>query len=249
MTALDALAIAGVGLVAGTMNAVVGSGSLITFPTLLALGYPPVLANVSNKLGLVPGNASGAWGYRPELRTQSRRRLAALALLGAAGGGGGAALLLVTPSDSFQSVVPWLILLATVLVVVQPWISRRVAARGRGEAGGAVLAVALGLAAIYGGYFGAGQGVLYLSTLAILLAEDLQHLNAVKNLLGVVVNGVAALVFVSTTDVDFAVAGLLAAGSVVGGRFGVLVARRLPPLAFRVIIVAVGTAATVRLLV
>src|SRR5690606_24952535 len=170
------------GLAAGTINAVVGSGSLITFPTLLWVGLPPVVANVSNTVGLVPGSMSGAWGYRRELSGQRSRliRLASATLTGAVVG---AALLLVLPPGVFAAVVPALILLACVMVAIQPWLVRRLTDRPRREHGGPLVWIFVFATGIYGGYFGAAQGVLLIAVLALGLDETLQRVNAAKNVL------------------------------------------------------------------
>ena len=253
MSPAAALAILGVGLAAGTLNTIVGSGSLITFPTLLALGYPPVVANVSNTVGLVPGSVSGAIGYRKELAGQRGRllRLGAASLLG---GTTGAVLLLVLPSEAFDTIVPVLIGLGVLLVVTGPGISRRVAARaesrgGLPEHGAWWVWPAVAAAGAYGGYFGAAQGVLLVAILGIGVADSLQRHNATKNVLAGLVNAVAALVFIAVADVDWRAAGLIAAGSVVGAQLGATVGRRLPPLALRAVIVLVGVTALVVLLV
>ncbi len=189
MSLWEALAVFAAGIGAGTINTIVGSGTLITFPVLLATGLPPITANVSNALGLVPGSVSGAIGYRRELKGQKKRvlRLGAAALVG---GLVGAILLLALPSDAFDAIVPVLIGLALVLVLLQPRIAAAVKRRREqtgAEAhpdGGPALLVGLLLASTYGGYFGAAQGVLYLSLMGLLLHDDLQRVNAVKNILG-----------------------------------------------------------------
>ena len=246
---LAALAVLGVGLAAGTLNTIVGSGSLITFPTLLALGYPPVVANVSNTVGLVTGSISGAIGYRRELEGQ-RRRLRVLGVASLAGGLTGGLLLLALPASVFEDVVPALILVACVLVALQPRLARRVAA---GDAprlhGGPPLFVAVFLTGVYGGYFGAAQGVMLIAILGIFLDDSLQRLNAAKNVLAALVNGIAALLFIVFADVDWAAAGLLAAGAIVGGQVGAGVGRRISPGWLRAVIVVVGVAVAVRLLV
>ena len=281
---LRALAIFAAGLAAGTINTVVGSGTLITFPTLLAFGYPPVLANVSNNVGLVPGVASGVYGYRAELGGQ-RRRLLRLGSASVCGGLVGAILLLTLPQSAFKSIVPALIGVAVVMVVIQPRLARWVAERQRarsagataatvagasadaaahapaapavavaavpavGEAiGGPVLWVLVFLAGIYGGYFGAAQGVLLIGMLGIALNDSLQRINAAKNVLAGLVNGLAAVVFIIATHIDWGVAGLIAAGSIIGGQVGARVGRRLPPWGLRVVIVCVGIAALIKLL-
>jgi hypothetical protein len=249
MSALEALAIVGVGLAAGTINTIVGSGSLITFPTLLAFGFTPVVANVSNTVGLVPGSLSGAIAYRTELRGQ-RPRLLVLGAASVAGGITGAVLLLVLPGSVFRHVVPALILVACVLVALQPRLSAQLSERGDRHAhGGPALFGSVFATGVYGGYFGAAQGVILLSLLGIFFADDLQRLNAAKNVLAFLVNGVAALLFMAFAHIAWEAAGLLAAGSVVGGQVGGIVGRRLPAPLLRGVIIAVGVAAAVALLV
>jgi len=250
MSLTDALIIVVAGLLAGTMNTIVGAGSLITFPTLLALGYAPVTANVSNTVGVLWGSVSGAIGYRRELRGQ-RRRVLVLGSASLLGGILGGVLLLTLPSRVFRGVVPVLILVACGLVIVQPRLSRWVAGRRRKpvEHGGAVLYAGIFATGVYGGYFGAAQGVILLALLGIFIADDLQRLNGVKNVLAVIANGVAALLFVFAAHVVWEVALLIALGSVVGGQVGAHVGRRLPEQVLRVVIVAVGLVAAVRLMV
>ena len=242
------LAVALAGLAAGTINTVVGSGTLITFPVLLAVGYPPVLANVSNTVGLVPGSASGAFGYRAELAGQRPRllRLGSASVIGAVLG---AAALLVLPAAAFQAVVPVLIGLACVLVVLQPRLSGWLARRGRiahPHGGWQLYAGVLG-AGVYGGYFGAAQGVLLIAVMGLLLDEDLQRINAAKNVLAGLVNLVAASVFIAVTDVAWLAAGLIALGAVVGGHLGAQVGRRVPPQWLRGFVVLVGVVAIVKI--
>jgi uncharacterized protein len=255
----EALAIFGAGVAAGAVNAIVGSGSLITFPTLLAFGFPPVLANVSNNVGLVPGNISGAFGYRRELAGQ-RSRLSRLGVIAAAGSVGGAVALLTLPSASFRFIVPVLILVACALVLVQPWLSvriierrkRRAAAAGASADGGERISPVLGAgvlaSAAYGGYFGAAQGVLVIGLLGTFLDESLQRVNGAKNALVTVVNGVAAIVYISFTHVDWLVALLIAVGSAAGGLTGARYGRRLPPLALRIFVVVIGLVSAVKLI-
>ena len=249
MSPFEAIAILAAGFAAGTINTIVGSGSLLTFPTLLAFGYSPVVANVSNTVGLVPGSISGAVGYRRELRGQGRR-VALLSLVGAAGGLTGAVLLLALPATSFERVVPFLILGACLLVALQPRLSRTVAERRSANAREHPLPLLGGvfLTGIYGGYFGAAQGVILFALLGIFLPDDIQRLNALKNVIAAVVNGVAGVVFVLVAPVSWPPALLLAAGAIVGGQVGALVGRRLPPTALRGTIVVVGTIVGVRLL-
>jgi uncharacterized membrane protein YfcA len=233
------------GMAAGTINTVVGSGTLITFPTLLAFGVPPVTANVSNTIGLVPGVASGIVGYRRELSGQRARmrRLGSASLLG---GVIGALLLLVLPEGAFSAIVPALILVGLVLVVLQPRVSRWVDSRhegARGEFGPWWVWPAVFGTGVYGGYFGAAQGVILMGVLGIGIAESLQRLNGLKNVLAGLVNGIAGLIFVFVADVDWTVVALIAAGSIVGGQVGATVGRRLPAVVLRVVIVVVGLAA------
>ena len=247
-----AILLAGIG--AGTINTVVGSGSLITFPTLVALGYPPLISNVSNNIGLVPGALSGAYGYRRELEGQ-RLRLRRLMPASALGALAGSSLLLVLPSDVFDSVVIVLIVLALVLVVTQPRISRRLQARRQASETAHlhrdVTPVVIGLVAlagVYGGYFGAAQGIILIATLGIFVDDSLQRLNGCKNMLSLTVNSVAAVVFVLTTEIDWAVVGVIAIGSTIGGQVGAKVGRRLDPRILRGVIVCVGLVALVRLI-
>ncbi|MBD0694482.1 sulfite exporter TauE/SafE family protein [Streptomyces sp. CBMA123] len=251
MTLWEAIAVLVAGVGAGMINVIVGSGTLITFPVLLAVGIPPVTANVSNSFGLVPGSLSGVIGYRRELADQGRRlrRMGTASLLG---GLLGALLLIKLPSGAFDAIVPALILLALVLVVIQPRVAKAVAARRRADGdpdGGAALLVGVFLTGIYGGYFGAAQGVLLLALMGMLLQEDLQRINAVKNALALIVNGVAALFFLFTSTVNWTAAGLIAVGSLAGGLLGAKVGRRLPPAALRGVIVVVGLVAVTKLLV
>ena len=254
MSPAGALAVFAAGLAAGTINTIVGSGSLITFPTLLTLGYSPVVANVSNTVGLVPGSLSGVIGYRRELVGQ-RSRLVYLGSASAVGGLTGAILLLVLPGTVFRRVVPILILVACALVAAQPRLSARLAKR-RSEAGGPepshggpALLVTVFLTGVYGGYFGAAQGVILIALLGIFLEDHLQRLNAAKNMLALLVNGVAALLFIVFAHVAWDVAGVLAAGAVIGGQVGATVGRRLPASLLRGIVVVVGTGVAIRLLV
>jgi len=240
MSLLAALAVVGVGLVAGTINTIVGSGSLLTFPTLLALGFGPIVANVSNTVGLVPGSASGAVAYRAELRGQ-RPRLLVLGTASLAGGVAGASLLLALPGSVFRHVVPVLILVACALVAVQPRLAARLAERHeRHPHGGAALFASVFATGVYGGYFGAAQGVILVSLLGIFIDDHLQRLNATKNVLALIVNGVAAVLFIALSHVSWEAAGLIAAGSVVGGQVGGTVGRRIPAPVLRAVIIVVG---------
>jgi uncharacterized membrane protein YfcA len=244
------LAVLLAGTAAGAVNTIVGSGTLITFPVLLAVGYPPVLANVTNTVGLTPGSVSGAVGYRSELAGQ-RARLVSLGVASVLGGLTGAILLLTLPPGAFRAIVPVLIAISLVLVLLQSRLSRRLAASAppdRPARGGAALHAGVYGAGIYGGYFGAAQGVLLIGLLGLFLHEDLQRINAAKNVLAALVNGMAALVFVAVSDVAWSAAGLIAVGSVIGGQLGASVGRRVPSPVLRALIVVVGVIAIVKIL-
>jgi uncharacterized membrane protein YfcA len=249
VTLLHALIIVAVGLIAGTVNTIVGAGSLLTFPTLLALGYAPVLANVSNTVGLISGSVSGAVGYRRELKGQAHRILVLVPAI-LIGTIIGASLLLALPGSAFRRVVPILILFAVVLVLVQPSVARRRAERGvRREHPGPLLQVGTFLTSIYGGYFGAAQGVVLLGLFGITLDDDVQRLNAAKNVVAAMINAVGAVFFIVRTTIAWDVAGLLLLGSTVGGQVGAVVGRRLPPEVLRVTVAIVGTAVAIKLLI
>lgn len=251
MTWLEQLAVFGAGIAAGGINTIVGSGTLITFPVLLAVGLPPVTANVSNTVGIAPGSLSGAIGYRRELAGQRVRliRLGTASLLGAAVG---AALLLTLPEGAFAAIVPVLIIAALVLVVMQPrlaaWVKERRDADTGPVHGGPVLFAAVFATGIYGGYFGAAQGVLLLGLLGVFVHEDIQRLNGVKNVLALLVNALAAVIFIVIAQIDWQAVALIAVGAVIGGQLGAKLGRRLPPNVLRAVIVVVGCTAVVRLL-
>jgi uncharacterized membrane protein YfcA len=237
------------GICAGTINTVVGSGTLVTFPVLLGVGVPPVTANVSNSVGLFPGSMVGAWGYRRELEGQ-RERGVKLGIASVIGAVIGAILLLVLPAGAFKAIVPALIFLALVLVVFGKQITARLAhTKHRPSERTTPLLLGLTLVSgIYGGYFGAAQGVVLMGIFGILLAEPLQRQNGLKNLMAGLVNLVAAIVFSLTAEVDWAAAGLIALGAMIGGVLGARIGRRLPPAALRAVIVVIGVAANVKLL-
>jgi hypothetical protein len=248
MTALEIAAIFAAGVAAGTINTIVGSGSLITFPTLLAFGFKPLDANVSNTVGLVPGSLSGAFGYRRELVGQRSRGIR----LGVASGAGGltGALLLLAFPGAFAAIVPILIAVALVLVAAGPRLSRALTTHRHADAHRSwPLMVLFYATAIYGGYFGAGMGIIMIALLTIFLPDNIQRLNGLKNLLAALINGVAGILFVCVAPVHWDVALLIALGSILGGQIGSTVGRRLPAPALRVAIICVGLVAEVRLLV
>ncbi|GIH80413.1 sulfite exporter TauE/SafE family protein [Planobispora longispora] len=256
MTPWEAVAVFAAGIGAGGINAVVGSGSLITFPTMVAVGLPPIVANVSNNIGLVPGSLTGALGYRAELKGQRDRliRLGLGSLLGSLIGG---VLLLSLPERTFTVVVSVLIGLACVLVVLQPRLSAWVSAWREHEHphGGPWLWLGVFAGGIYGGYFGAAQGVLLIGLLGIFLDDDLQRVNAAKNVLALVVNATAAVLFIladaldlfAGAVVDWTAVLLVAAGATIGGFLGAKVGRKLPAPVLRGFIVCVGIAAIIKL--
>jgi uncharacterized protein len=246
------------GVAAGAINAIVGSGTLITFPTLVTLGYPPVTATMSNAVGLVAGSSSGAWGYRRELRGQWRRlRWQMFASL--TGSALGAWLLLHLPEKVFTEIVPVLLVIALVLVVVGPriqtWAKRRAEAKGHPAdhvppgrmAALVLLTFAVG---VYGGYFTAAQGILLMGVMGALLPEDVQRMNAAKNVLALIVNVVAAVAYMTVAfdRISWLAAGLIAMGSLIGGFLGAHYGRRLPPNGLRAVIVVVGLIGLYRLL-
>jgi len=238
------------GLFAGTINTVVGSGTLVTFPVLLGVGLSPVTANVSNTVGLFPGSFVGAYGYRRELEGQRSRALT-LGVASALGAVAGAILLLTLPAGAFKDIVPVLIVLALLLVVFGKRLTAWLASRGHTASDGVrwplwLLVFGTG---VYGGYFGAAQGVLLMGFLGIFLAESIQRQNGLKNVLAGLVNLVAAIVFVCTAHVDWAAAGLIAVGSIAGGVLGAKIGRKLSPTVLRGLIVVVGVAAIVKLIV
>ncbi len=246
------------GFGAGAINALVGSGTLITFPTLVALGYPPVTATMSNAVGLVAGSVSGTWGYRAELSGQwDRLRWQLPASL--AGAVVGAFLLLHLPEKVFIRIVPVLLVLALMLVVagprIQSWARRRAADAGRSPehvtpARMAVLVIGTFAVGVYGGYFTAAQGILLVGVMGALLPESVQRMNAAKNLMTLVVNIVAAVGYtlLAFDRISWPAAGVIAAGSLIGGSLGARYGRRLSPNALRATIVVVGLIGLYRLL-
>lgn len=240
--------VAAAGFVAGAINAIVGSGSLLTFPTLLAVGYPPVVANVSNTVGIFVGTLGGVFGYRRELSGQGPR-IAGLLLPTFAGGLLGAILLLILPQQVFKGVVPVLVALAIVLVVVQPWLTRHLGPTFHGTlAQRVLLPVATFLTAIYGGYFGAAQGVILMGIFLVLIDDSAQRLNALKNVCSSITNFVSAVYFVLFAQVAWEPAVVIGIASLAGSQVGSVAGRRLSPGLLRAVIVVAGLAALVKLL-
>ncbi len=247
MTPLEGALILLAGTAAGFINALVGAGTLITFSTLLAFGFAPVVANASNNVGLAPGSMSAVWGYRQELSGQRRRvwELAAASLIGAIIG---AVLLLVLPSRAFDTIVPALILLGVVLVICQKPLARWVARhhpKGVERHTPVWVWPAVLLCGVYGGYFGAAQGVLLMAVLGVGISESLQRLNAVKNVLASVANTVAGVVFIAFAPIDWRIVALIAVGSTVGAQLGAKFGKGLPDSVLRGFIVTVGLIALI----
>jgi uncharacterized membrane protein YfcA len=244
VTGWEQLAVLGAGLGAGVLTSTVGVASLLSFPVLLAVGLPPVVANASNTVGLVPAGLSGSFGYRQELREHPRATLVVLATC-AIGSVGGATLLLTLPPGVFEAVVPWLILLSCLLVGAQPWISRWLRrtrnepTRLRHDMSPATVVFAV-LTGTYGGYFGAGSGVMMAAVLGLGTDFPVRTVNALKTLAVLAANVVATIIFVAVADLDWRAIGLLAAGSVVGGYVGARLGRKMPPTVFRVLVVLAG---------
>lgn len=238
-----AVALAG-GLVAGAMNAVVGAGSMVSFPLLLTTGLPAVTANATNTVGLLPGTLSAVGGYRREL-AQRRWELVRLAPVAAVGGAVGALLLLRLPAESFERIVPLLLVLAALLTAIQPRVNAWLASHSGNRRAWGLLLVGVGLTAVYGGYFGAAQGVILLALIGALYEPDVQEANAIKNALALVANLVSGVLLAASGKVDWAIAAAVAVGSLAGGTAGVRLARRLPPVAFRWFAIVVAVVAAV----
>lgn len=250
MTPPEVVLLIGAGFVAGVFNAVAGGGSLVSFPALLAVGYPSVVANVTNSIAIWPGYAGSTVGYRSDLVGQGRRVLS-LGATSAVGGLTGAVILLNTPEKVFRGVVPWLIAFAAVLVAVQP----RVAAAmqrlpgGSGEHRSALLHVGVFVGTVYGGYFGAGGGVLLLGILGLFLPGEVQRLNALRAALVLVVNTVALVVFALFGPVVWSAVGMMGASSLAGGWIGATVVRRLDATILRATIVVFAAGVAVALFI
>jgi uncharacterized membrane protein YfcA len=246
----EAVLLAGAGVLAGAVNALAGGGTLISFPALLAAGYPPLTATVTSTVALWPGYLGGAVGYRRELSGQ--RRLA-LSLAGASAAGAvvGAVLLLSTSAAVFESLVPVLIAVASVALLVQPWLKARFGLDQEGEAGGhsrwAYLGVGLG--GVYGAYFSGGMGVLLLGVLGLFVHDHLQRVNAVRAVLSLVINTVAVVAYALFGPVHWPAVAIMAVASLAGGLGGTRVARRLPPPVLRGVVVTFGLVLSVVLAV
>jgi hypothetical protein len=240
LTAGRVVLLALAGAAAGLINGVAGGGTLISFPTLLAMGYPALTANMTSTVGIWPGYLGGVAGFRLEIADQSAR-VRALALPALVGAVIGAALLLVTPSHTFESLAPWLVLAASLLFASQPLLLRVFA--NHHERHPTRLVLLYGgtlLAAVYGGYFGAGMGVVLLAVLGLALPDHIARTSGLRTILSVLVNGVAAAIFIARGTLAWEAVAILAVSSFVGGFFGARVARRMPAPVLRVVVVAVG---------
>ncbi len=251
MPPAGALIVAAVGFLAGVFNSVVGFGTSITFPALVLLGYSPLVANTSNKVGLLPGILSGIFGYRREL-IGHRKDILVVIVVGIIGGLGGGLLLVGLPAKTFTAVAPIIIIASTVLFIFQPYLSRRAKAARAADAeprsGWKPRSVLL-VGALSGGYFGAGQGVIYIASLAMVVKSGLQHVIALKNVMGAVVTGTSSILFLAIAPVSFWVALYLAAGSIGGGYLGAVVGRKLPTTVLRLVVIAVSLVAAAVMLV
>ena len=238
------------GLGAGIFNGVAGGGSLISFPLLLALGYPALTANVTNTVGIWPGYLGGAAGFRHQISGQ-RERLVLLSPVAVLGGIAGAILLLTTSSATFRSIAPWLVLAASVLFAAQPLLRRALdgASHAPPRTRPVLLSGGMFVASVYGGYFGAGMGVMLLAILGLALPDTIARTSGLRTALSILVNGVAAAVFLIHGGLPWRAVGLLAAGSLVGGWVGAKVALSIPAMALRIVVVAVGLTTVVKLLV
>jgi hypothetical protein len=247
MNAADAALLAAAGLATGAINAVAGGGSLVSFPALLATGLSPLAANVTNLVATLPGYLSAALASREELEDQ-RQRVRTLAAAAAGGALVGTTLLLVGPQDLFATLAPWLVLLACALLAVQPLVSRWISTAEHAHPAPRKLVISVAIASIYGGYFGAGLGIMLLAGLGLALDEPLQRLNAIKQVLSLAVVVVSAVAVALFGPVSWESALIVGAGTLVGGRVGVGVARLLPEPVLRGAIIALGVIVAIALL-
>ena len=241
MTPETAIALGAAGFLGGAVNSVAGGGSLISFPALLAVGYPSLTANVTNTVALWPGYVGATTAYREEIEGQ-RSRVVVLGATSIAGGVVGSVLLLTTPASVFKAVVPWLILVACGLFGLQPLVTKRLAERRTGsEAHRSVaLHMAVFLAAIYGAYFGAGLGIILLAVLGLVIADSLQRLNGLKQVLSVLINSVALVAYGAFGPVAWTAVAIMAVASLTGGRVGAGFARKLSPVVLRALVLCFG---------
>ncbi len=245
MTVADGALLTLASAAAGVVNAIAGGGTLLTFPALLAAGVSPVLANATNTVALFPGQLASSFAYRGHIADE-RRRAVGLGVPSVLGGIIGAWLLLALPEKAFEELVPWLIVFACVVLAFQGQLKFLVA-RAKAANHPAALWIAQLAISIYGGYFGAGIGILMLAAMGILLPSSLQHANALKVLFALLINAVAAVIFVFSGHVLVGIAVVMAAASIAGGFVGARLAQRLPPAGMRGFAIAVGLYAAGRI--
>ncbi|GAA6142596.1 sulfite exporter TauE/SafE family protein [Hydrogenophaga sp. 5NK40-0174] len=233
---------------AGVLNAVAGGGSFLTFPALVYAGVPPIVANATSALAVSPGYLGSTLGFRPELRALPSRRLIREAIIAAIGGVGGALLLLLTPAPLFAGIVPWLLLLATVLFAVGPWLARKAAVQkpaGEGQASHWLRDAGLFIVAVYGGYFNGGLGILLMALYTLAGESRITTVNALKNLNSLVLSWLSVAAFVVAGAVAWAPGLLMMVGATAGGYFGAKWSRRLPVVAVRAVVIITGVVMTV----
>ena len=245
MTAADGALLTAASAAAGVVNAIAGGGTLLTFPALLAVGVPPVSANATNTVAVFPGQLASSFAYRRHIADERRRALV-LSVPSVLGGILGAWLLLALPEKAFAAVVPWLIVFACVVLAFQGSLKLLVARAGAANHPAALWIAQLAIA-IYGGYFGAGIGILMLAAMGIMLPSSIQHANALKVLFSVLINAIAAVIFVFSGTVRVELAVLMAAANIAGGFAGARLAQRLPPAGMRGFAIAVGLYAAARM--
>ncbi len=244
----DQILLVAAGLGAGIVNGAAGGGTLISFPALLAVGYPALTANVTSTVGIWTGYLGGTAGFEKEVRSQADR-LRSLAATVVAGGVVGGVLLLTTPSNDFKILAPYLLLFSCLLFAVQPLLARRLRATEDRHFHRLLLHAGTFVSAIYGAYFGAGLGVVLLAVLGLALPDPLVRINGLRSVLALIVNTVAVLIFVVHAHVAWPAVALMAGAALIGGYVGARIARRVPPMALRVVILALGLATAIRLLV
>jgi len=233
------------GLLAGVVNAIAGGGTLLSFPVLIWLGVPPVMANATATLTALPGYMGSGWAYRQDIRAEGSLSLRRIIALAAIGGLAGAGLLLITPGDAFVGIVPWLLLTATLLFALGPRLLARVQKRGHGVTGPRLSALAIGVVAAYGGYFNGGLGIMLLAVFAMIGFRDLHGMNGLKNLLSAVLALVSTASYAAAGLIAWEPALILALATTLGGYVGARQARRIRRTELlRAAIVAVGAVLT-----
>ncbi len=225
---------------AGTLNAVAGGGSFLTLPALVFVGLPPVVANATGTVALLPGYVSGAWGFREDLQAPPGLTLPRLAILSLAGGAAGAVLLLVTDDRTFRILIPWLLLAATALFAVGPAIMRRARTRAGSAPSAGRAGIGVVLVSVYGGYFNGGLGILLLALFGLLGQSNLHAANGSKNVVSALLTAIAVLVYAAGGLVSWPHALVMMVAATAGGYVGARVARRLPPPVLRAGIIGIG---------